>query len=58
MPAIPEPPLPSRSRPDWRGWIALVWVVFWGSAYALTAIQARSPQVMEWLRPWVRNTQP
>ena len=39
--------------PDWRGWIALAWAVLWGSAYALTAIQARAPQVARWVTAWV-----
>jgi hypothetical protein len=46
----PFDPRSSSSRPDWRGWIALAWVVVWGWAYALMAIQARSPQVLEWIR--------
>ncbi len=37
-------------RPDWRGWIGLAWVVFWGWAYALMAIQARAPQFVHWIR--------
>jgi hypothetical protein len=44
-------PRPSpRIRADWRGWIALAWVIGWGWAYALMAIQARSPQVLAWIR--------
>lgn len=42
--------LAARQCIDWRGWIALTWVVVWGWAYALMAIQARSPQVLEWIR--------
>ncbi len=34
---------------DWRGWIALVWVLWWGWCYGLMAFQARAPQVREWL---------
>ena len=48
-----ERPVPQRSprtRPDWRGWIALAWVFVWGWAYALMAIQARAPQVLAWYR--------
>jgi hypothetical protein len=48
-----HPPGP-RTRTDWRGWIALAWVVFWGWAYALMAIQARSPQVLAWVRTVAR----
>jgi hypothetical protein len=40
----------ARQGIDWRGWIALTWVMVWGWAYALMAIQARSPQVLEWIR--------
>jgi hypothetical protein len=39
-----------ETRPDWRGWTGLAWVVFWGCAYALMVIQARSPQVLQWFR--------
>jgi len=38
------------TRPDWRGWVGLAWVLVWGWAYALMAIQARSPQVFAWFR--------
>jgi hypothetical protein len=41
---------PDRPQLDWRGWIALAWVVCWGWAYGAMAIEARSPQVMAWLR--------
>lgn len=37
-------------RADWRGWIALTWVLVWGWAYAAMAIQARAPQVVSWIR--------
>jgi hypothetical protein len=36
--------------PDWRGWIALLWVLWWGWAYGVMAIQARGPLVLAWLR--------
>jgi hypothetical protein len=42
--------LPDRPRLDWRGWIALAWVLWWAWKYALMAVQARSPQVMAWVR--------
>jgi hypothetical protein len=38
------------SRPDWRAWIALVWVIVWGWAYGTMAFQARAPQALAWLR--------
>jgi hypothetical protein len=41
-----------RSRPDWRGWITLVWVIVWGWAYGTMAIHARATQVLAWLRSW------
>jgi hypothetical protein len=41
---------PGQNRPDWRGWIALLWVLVWGWAYAVMTIQARAPQVVSWLR--------
>jgi hypothetical protein len=41
---------PDRWRLDWRGWITLAWVLWWGWAYAVMAVQARGPQVMAWLR--------
>jgi hypothetical protein len=44
--------LRDRSRPDWRGWIALIWVIVWGWAYAIMAFHARAPQVLAWLRSW------
>jgi hypothetical protein len=39
-----------RVRVDWRGWIGLIWVLWWAWAYALMAIQAKSPQVLAWFR--------
>lgn len=47
---MPAGGVESRSprRVDWRGWIAVAWVVFWGSAYVLTVIQARAPQLLRW----------
>jgi hypothetical protein len=43
-------PAPPHNRLDWRGWIALVWVLVWGWVYALMAIQARAPQLLAWIR--------
>jgi hypothetical protein len=48
MPASDDQPLKSRTRPDWRGWIALAWVVIWASAYTVTVIQARCPRLLSW----------
>src|SRR5262249_10950889 len=48
--ATPGAPNSSLPRARRRGWIALAWVVVWGSAYAVMAIQARAPQLLAWLR--------
>jgi hypothetical protein len=40
------------SRCDWKGWLALGWVLWWGSAYAVTVLEARAPQALVWLRSW------
>jgi hypothetical protein len=53
--AGPGAPAAPANRPDWRGWIALAWVVFWGSAYALMAIQARAPEVLRWVMTLTRK---
>ncbi len=57
MPAsnAPNAEFPWRSRPDWRGWIALAWAVVWGSAYAVTAFHARAPLVMAWIKHVTEN---
>ena len=39
-------------QPDWRGWITLVWVLWWAWAYGIMAIQARAPLVSAWVRSW------
>jgi hypothetical protein len=44
------PRMLKRIRPDWRRWIGLLWVLWWAWAYALMAIQAKSPQVLAWVR--------
>lgn len=47
----------SRAPFDWRGWIALAWVLWWAWAYGLMAIQARAPQVIAWVRSlWTTPT--
>jgi hypothetical protein len=53
-----DAPAAPAARPDWRGWVALAWVVVWGSAYALIAIQARAPQLWSWIVTLTRNTFP
>jgi hypothetical protein len=43
----------SRDRPraDWRGWVALAWVVFWGISYCNLAVRARGQRVLDWFKP-------
>jgi hypothetical protein len=48
--AVPKDPPSLRTRVDWRGWIALAWVLWWAWSYGLMAVQARSPQVIAWVR--------
>jgi hypothetical protein len=38
---------------DWKGWLAVAWVTWWGSAYVITVLEARAPQVLVWLRSWL-----
>ncbi len=42
--------LVSRAQLDWRGWIALIWVLWWAWAYGLMVLQARAPQILAWIR--------
>jgi hypothetical protein len=41
---------PNRTSWDWRAWIALLWALWWGWAYILMVVHARSPQILAWLR--------
>jgi hypothetical protein len=45
----------ARSSADWRGWIALAWVVFWGCAYALMMLQARAPRILHGIWKFARG---
>ena len=36
---------------DWRGWIMLAWVAFWGVAYCNMAVRARGQRVLDWFKP-------
>jgi hypothetical protein len=36
---------------DWRAWITLAWVVFWGFSYCSMVVQARGGRVMSWFKP-------
>jgi hypothetical protein len=47
------PTVPGRlRRNDWKGWLALAWVLWWGSAYAVTVLEARAPRALVWIRSW------
>ena len=58
--SVPTPPCPPSSRGgdarhwlarcDWRGWIALVWVLWFGWLYTLMVLQTKFPQVLAWVR--------
>jgi hypothetical protein len=43
--------LTERPRPDWRGWITLAWVIFWGISYCNMALRARGQRVLNWFTP-------
>jgi hypothetical protein len=58
MPPRPDSQDPDRVRWDWRGWIALVWVLVWGWAYAVMAVQARAPQVLAGIRSFLSTGPP
>jgi hypothetical protein len=49
------PAAASVKRPDWRGWIALAWVLWWGWAYIQMVFHARSPQILASLRSWTEQ---
>jgi hypothetical protein len=40
---------------DWKGWLALAWVLWWGFAYVLTVLEARAPHLLVWLRSWANG---
>jgi hypothetical protein len=40
----------NRREVDWRGWIALAWVVWWGWAYCKMVVEVKGPQVLELIR--------
>jgi hypothetical protein len=44
---------PKFHGPDWRAWLAVAWVVYWGWAYAVMATQARWPLVSAWLHSFL-----
>lgn len=36
---------------DWRGWVTLAWVIFWGGVYCNMAVRVRGQRVLDWFRP-------
>ena len=40
-PAAPPPPLALPTRLDWRGWLALAWVAWFGLLYGRTVVAQR-----------------
>ncbi len=36
---------PKRSQLDWRGWIALFWVLSWALVYGVKMLQARGVHI-------------
>ena len=40
-----------RSQVDWKGWVTLAWVIFWGGVYCSMAVRARGQRVLDWFRP-------
>jgi hypothetical protein len=39
-----------EARWDWRGWIALAWVLWFGWLYSLMVVETKFPLVLAWLR--------
>ena len=35
-------------RVDWRGWVVLAWVIYWGICYGNMAVRARGQRVLFW----------
>jgi hypothetical protein len=38
-----------QARCDWRGWIALAWVLWFGWLYSVMVLETKFPQVLTWL---------
>jgi hypothetical protein len=51
MQELTDSKFPARRCPDWRGWIALAWVLCWGCGYCSMALKARGPRIVSWFRP-------
>ncbi|MFO0910931.1 MAG: hypothetical protein U0794_21755 [Isosphaeraceae bacterium] len=39
----------SRTRPDWKGYVALAWALAFGVLYANTVLESRGPTLRSWL---------
>ena len=37
-------------RVDWRGWIAVAWVLFWGFSFCGMVVRARGDRIKDWFR--------
>jgi hypothetical protein len=42
------PPIVTAIR-DWRGWIAVAWVLIWGGIYLRTAVLPRLSNAIAWI---------
>ena len=41
-----------RQKCDWRAWLALIWVVWFGLLYGRTVIERRGPKVRAVFARW------
>lgn len=44
-----DPPRRGFQAVDWRGWLALAWVIVFGLLYARTVIESRGVQIRSWV---------
>jgi hypothetical protein len=40
---------------DWRGWVALLWALWWGWFYAMMVLETKFPQAAIWMH-MIRNS--
>jgi hypothetical protein len=40
----------TRRGIDWRGWIALIWALWFGSLYVRMVLEQRAPRLLDVLR--------